>query len=388
MASALLTPSFAHAIPAFARKYDTSCNTCHAHVYPEINPYGRFFKENGYQLARGAEKQFRDRTTQEPGAVNARLDVFRSLPLAMRVVSTVQIPTDAVASERNSVDFRMISDLFVLAGGSVYRDISFFAAASLEPNPFLHHASIGFHNLIGGEGAMNLRAGQFLLLDFLRNDHRTLTRQGSLGATTRVGQNPTVLDTNHFGFDLYGRVLRRQLFYEAAIVQGAQGDDGIDDLDSNKDLFAQAQYFFGDEQMIGGLAYRGRTQILDTSQSTEVRFTDPFWIVGPTAEMHRGPLTFFGYALYNVHDNPTGFDEEIGFMGYRAQVDAAFTRNVLAILRYDRVESEDDFTLEREVLTTHLTYLRLMNLKMSAEYNADLMDFDLSTVSLRLDLAI
>lgn len=388
MASALLTPSFAHAIPAFARKYDTACNTCHAHAYPELNPYGRFFKENGYQLASGAEDHYRDRSTQAPGSVNARLDVFRTLPLALRVLSTVQIPTDATESARNTVDFRMISDLFVLAGGSVYEDISFFAAASLEPNPFLHHASVGFHNLLGGEGAVNVRAGQFLLLDFLRTDHRSLTRQGSLGATTQVGLNPTVLDTNHFGFDLYGRVLRRRLFYEAAIVQGAQGDDGVADLDSNKDLFGQAQLFFGDEQMIGGLVYRGRTQILDDARSVAVRFTDPFWIVGPTAELHRGPLTVFGYALYNRHDNPTGFDEQIGFMGYRAQLEAAFTRNVLAAFRYDRVESEDDFRLEREALTTHITYLRLMNMKMSAEYNADLMDFDESTVSLRLDLAL
>lgn len=388
MASALLAPSFAHAIPAFARKYDMACNTCHAHAYPELNPYGRFFKENGFQLARGAEEPFRQGATQEPGAVNARLDVLRALPLAMRALSTVQIPTNPNESERNTVDFRMISDLFVLAGGSVYRDISFFAAASLAPDPFLHHASIGFHNLIGGEGVMNVRAGQFLLLDFLRNDHRGMTRQGSLAATTPVGLNPTILDTNHFGFDLYGRVLRRRLFYEAAVVQGAQGDDGIDDLDSNKDLFGQAQIFFGDEQMIGGLAYRGRTQILDNSNSVEVRFTDPFWIVGPTAELHRGPLTFFGYALYNMHENPTGFDEQIDFMGYRAQIDAAFTRSVLAIFRYDRVESEDDFRLEREALTTHFTYLRLLNLKMSAEYTADLMEFDLSTVSLRLDLAI
>ena len=46
-ALALATP--ASAIPAFARKYGTSCLTCHT-VYPKLTPFGEAFRRNGYMF--------------------------------------------------------------------------------------------------------------------------------------------------------------------------------------------------------------------------------------------------------------------------------------------------------------------------------------------------
>jgi hypothetical protein len=39
----------AHAVPSFARKYQTSCQTCHT-VYPVLNPFGEAFRRNGYRF--------------------------------------------------------------------------------------------------------------------------------------------------------------------------------------------------------------------------------------------------------------------------------------------------------------------------------------------------
>src|ERR1700693_1546537 len=39
----------ASAIPAFARKYQTSCTTCHNN-YPELNDFGEAFKKNGFKF--------------------------------------------------------------------------------------------------------------------------------------------------------------------------------------------------------------------------------------------------------------------------------------------------------------------------------------------------
>ena len=44
----LLTPE-AHAIPAFARKYNVNCTACHT-APPILNTFGERFLENGYQL--------------------------------------------------------------------------------------------------------------------------------------------------------------------------------------------------------------------------------------------------------------------------------------------------------------------------------------------------
>ena len=47
----LLSSLPAEAIPAFARRYQTSCSTCHVH-YPRLNAVGDAFRRRGYQFAR------------------------------------------------------------------------------------------------------------------------------------------------------------------------------------------------------------------------------------------------------------------------------------------------------------------------------------------------
>ena len=44
----------AHAIPAFSRKYQTSCSTCHNN-FPELNDFGIAFKKNGFKFPKDDE---------------------------------------------------------------------------------------------------------------------------------------------------------------------------------------------------------------------------------------------------------------------------------------------------------------------------------------------
>jgi len=50
----LVSPPKAKAIPAFARKYQTSCSTCH-NDYPELNDFGEAFKKNGFKFPKDDE---------------------------------------------------------------------------------------------------------------------------------------------------------------------------------------------------------------------------------------------------------------------------------------------------------------------------------------------
>jgi len=45
----LCFPRVAHALPTFARKYETSCQTCHV-AYPKLTPFGEAFRWNGYRF--------------------------------------------------------------------------------------------------------------------------------------------------------------------------------------------------------------------------------------------------------------------------------------------------------------------------------------------------
>src|ERR1700751_196946 len=42
------------AIPAFSRKYQTSCTTCHNN-FPELNDFGVAFKKNGFKFPKDDE---------------------------------------------------------------------------------------------------------------------------------------------------------------------------------------------------------------------------------------------------------------------------------------------------------------------------------------------
>jgi len=39
----------ASAVPAFSRKYKTSCVTCHT-IFPKLNPFGEQFRRNGFRF--------------------------------------------------------------------------------------------------------------------------------------------------------------------------------------------------------------------------------------------------------------------------------------------------------------------------------------------------
>ena len=50
----LIVPT-AEAIPTFARKYETSCSTCHIAI-PKRNTFGEAFRKNGYKMPEGEDE--------------------------------------------------------------------------------------------------------------------------------------------------------------------------------------------------------------------------------------------------------------------------------------------------------------------------------------------
>ena len=50
----LATVPKSSAIPAFSRKYQTSCTTCHSN-YPELNDFREAFKKNGFKFPKDDE---------------------------------------------------------------------------------------------------------------------------------------------------------------------------------------------------------------------------------------------------------------------------------------------------------------------------------------------
>ena len=66
------------AIPAFARKYNMSCKTCHE-PFPKLKPYGNEFAGNGFQL------KDKDAPRYYVSTGDDYLSLIRDVPLAMRL---------------------------------------------------------------------------------------------------------------------------------------------------------------------------------------------------------------------------------------------------------------------------------------------------------------
>jgi hypothetical protein len=74
----LLTTPQAHATASFSRQTGQPCNTCHT-TFPELTPFGRAFKLNGYTLSAGEE------VTDKGTKNNAALALLKVLPLSINL---------------------------------------------------------------------------------------------------------------------------------------------------------------------------------------------------------------------------------------------------------------------------------------------------------------
>ncbi|MBI2834047.1 MAG: hypothetical protein HYX76_06435, partial [Acidobacteria bacterium] len=74
----VLAATDALAIPAWARKYRTSCSTCHT-VFPKLNYFGKAFRNNGYRFPGGLEET----ATKEPPVVMGAEGYKKLFPRAL-----------------------------------------------------------------------------------------------------------------------------------------------------------------------------------------------------------------------------------------------------------------------------------------------------------------
>ena len=104
-----LTAENINAIPAFARKYQISCQVCHTPVMPRLKAFGNDFAGDGFRMTEYEAPRHLIETGDE------RLSLFRELPLAFRFDGYVT----ANFNNEGSVDFAAPFVLKILSGGEL-----------------------------------------------------------------------------------------------------------------------------------------------------------------------------------------------------------------------------------------------------------------------------
>jgi hypothetical protein len=186
----LSIPPPASAIPAFSRKYGTSCTTCHSD-FPKLNDFGKAFKDAGFKFPKDDESFLKTPPVMLGAPAQAELwphtvypgVIPGSLPVGLRYNTYYQqvsanrnnfnlvLPAGTVGNFIPKSDFQP-GYFSIFTAGNFGSDISFWvdddiSVAGANANGALGDGYLKFNNLSRlmklPEGSVNLRAGQFEL---------------------------------------------------------------------------------------------------------------------------------------------------------------------------------------------------------------------------------
>ncbi|MFN3476710.1 MAG: hypothetical protein ACK4Z6_04035 [Candidatus Methylomirabilales bacterium] len=280
LGSVLLTWGEAGAIPAFARKYQTSCSTCHV-MFPKLNAFGEAFRLNGYQIPapEGDEPYIKDKPLQLEAPAWKQLwpqaiwpgTIPGMPPIAIRFINHLEISQEDTRPFRTNFEFP--HEIEPLLGGTFGDDFGFFGQIEFKhPNAMaLQQAFLKIQDPLTNIGlpvperAFNLWVGKFDLnyLPSYRNFTRVF-RVHPLWGNKRLSDlkliNPDTLKDisakNRF---------RHQDFQPAVEANGilfkrfgysfglAQGQEEVFDTNNHKDLYYTVRLKLGGRALDGSL---------------------------------------------------------------------------------------------------------------------------------------
>lgn len=288
--------SRAWAIPAFARKYKTSCVTCHT-IFPHLTPFGEQFRRNGYRFpgvdsdnvkAEPVELGTDEQKKQFPDAVWPGF-VSPFPPLAFGFNGQAIIHPDkhsgGGAADNGSV-FNvdtLIEEGHLWAAGSLDDSITFYSelTASRTDGVDLETAAVYFNDLVGPAHAVNLAAGRRI------GTFTSFQNHGSYFADTMMTQVPVpglygatsdafVFSDNQNGLEVNG-TLGGRFDYSAGIAAGTNLDTR-----NSANVYGHVGYKLGGSTL-DGEDVKGQLQDLEHEQSVTLdafayrsisRFTD------------------------------------------------------------------------------------------------------------------
>lgn len=243
-----------YAIPAFARKYAMSCQTCHS-PFPKLKPYGDEFAGNGFVLAdKDAPRYYIE--TGDP-----ELSLIRDVPFALRaeLYGTYQNRKEQLN------DFKTPYILKLLSGGAITKDIAYyfyFFFSERGEVAGIEDAFIMYNNLFDTE--LDLYVGQFQISDPLFKRELRLTLEDYQTYRVKPGYSTAGLTYDRgimltYGFDT-GTDIIVEVVNGAGI--GAANAARNFDNDKYKNLMVRLSQDVGEHFRFGGFGYFGK-EILD-----------------------------------------------------------------------------------------------------------------------------
>lgn len=281
---AILATANAWGIPSFARKYGTSCQTCHI-AYPKLNNFGNTFRLLGYRMPGETEDQVKQEDVRLgapaykrvwpkavwPGAIPMNIPV--ALSTRFLVDNSSRVHVEEGGEEHREIvhnDFLFPSEIALIAGGSAGDHIAYFGEISfeqgvehggVETDVSVGHMDLRFIQPFGNAG-FNAKIGSFQP-EFVANfDHArrlTVANYASMFGVQVIhpGGGKAVGGEGHHGaaggvalpaivrgFETFG-ILGSRFLWSLGGVNGLGPGEDTFDANSGKDAYASLAYKWG-----------------------------------------------------------------------------------------------------------------------------------------------
>lgn len=391
--SALTVPEDAIAIPSFARKYKTSCTTCHVAV-PKRNAFGEAFRRNGFVLPRGDAQLIK----QEPVTLGAEgwKEVFpnavwpgvipENFPLAAYVHQ--RLVYDPLKPKGQKIGFDMPHELELLVGASFGEYLGVFGewiAFEAGQNAVgLQRFFFQFNDVIGRNNAVNVKVGRLepgITSGYMNANRITLDRPITIDYKASGDWRPR---DNQAGIEVNG-IVGSRVEYAVGVVNGEGKTTPSKD---RKDVFARVAYKVGgigldgsgaDVELketdnwvdnaltIGVYSYLGNTK--KTPAAPAVAYSNNFSRYGFDLRAGLGRAELTGGLITGKDENPFGDNKELTHTAYFAEVDYVFYPWLIGLLRINRAQSElvDDDRDKYWEINPNVTILQRANIRFTVE---------------------
>ncbi len=278
--------STAFAVPAFARKYQTSCQTCHT-IFPKLTAFGEAFRLRGYRMPGETEEMVKEKPVSLGAPAYKRLwpaavwpgDFPGTVPLAVNVkladVNTSTLNEDGTVTTVHH-DLQFPQELNVFGAGTLGEHVSFFSEVTFGENPDgsvsveLEHGHLGFDSPFGREDMFHFRIGK--LMPNLVDGFHEMQLSTDAGIDSLFAFNPIgISGGTGFGEDMgagisvpamirgiegYG-IINHHALWVAGLANGigptSEDTSGRFDGNNAKDVYARFDY------KIGGMGLDGDT---------------------------------------------------------------------------------------------------------------------------------
>lgn len=256
---AILVSDQGYAIPAFARKYKTSCQTCH-NGFPKLNAFGEAFRRNGYQFPGGTDAEF---IKEEPvslgseGNKKAFPDAIwpgtlpGSSPISLFLNGEIDYNP---GSNPNNADLTGVprfsfgglgNSIEAVAAGTLGEDLTFWGHGILNSDGTveLNRMFLIFSNVLSDNMNFNVKVGVFEPGLFSFSTHRAWM-EGFWMTTRNFDNDPDADYHNGMGWTLeetqkgveVNGVLQGRFGYNLGVVEG------FGNLHSGKDFYGHLTY--------------------------------------------------------------------------------------------------------------------------------------------------